>query len=309
MTGILFIVGSSRSGSTLLERLLNELPGVLSVGELMRVWRRGFVENQLCSCGQPFHDCAFWGEVRARLPDAAAITPEAVDRATRRALKAGLGRSASPASDPAGFLDPWRQLFTAIAQVSGARWLVDSSKEPVYAARLAGLPGFDTRYLHLIRDPRAVAFSKMRRRLRPEIHWTQAYMATRTAWASAGSWNQAQRQVEIAQRQMDRPWTRLRYEDLVAEPRGALTALVDALHLPQDRIDPLDFLSGTVAQVRVGHSVSGNPMRFTHGPLRITADHEWRQTMPGRSRFEVGLRCWRGLRRYGYAGKGTHAAG
>ena len=56
MTGILFIVGSSRSGSTLLERLLNELPGVLSVGELKRMWRRGFVENRLCSCGQPFHD-------------------------------------------------------------------------------------------------------------------------------------------------------------------------------------------------------------------------------------------------------------
>lgn len=301
MTGILFIVGSSRSGSTLLERLLNELPGVLSVGELMRVWQRGFVENQLCSCGQPFHDCALWGDVRARLQGTAAIDPEAVDRHSRRVFKTGLRRTVLPASDQADFLDPWRHLFRAIAQTSGARWLVDSSKEPLYAARLARLPGFDTRYLHLVRDPRAVAFSKMRRRLRPEIHWARAYMATRSAWSSAGSWNATQRRVEVAHREVDRPWMHLRYEDLAADPRAALMPLIAQLGIRNDGADPLAFLKGDTACVSVGHSVSGNPMRFRHGTLHITPDEEWRRAMPWRSRFEVGLRCWLGLRRYGFA--------
>ncbi len=314
MTGILFIVGSSRSGSTLLERLLNELPGVVSVGELQRVWRRGFVENQLCSCGQPFHDCAFWGEVRGRLApsdslDAAAIEPAAVDRLSRRVLKTGLRRAVAPADDRAVFLTVWRHLFTAIAQISGARWLVDSSKDPIYAAHLGRLPGFDTRYLHLVRDPRAVAFSKIRRRLRPEIHWSRAYMATRSAWSSAGSWNDTQGLVELVHRQIDRPWMRLRYEDLAASPHTVLRTLVDTLNLQRDPAEPLGFLDGALAQVQVGHSVSGNPMRFNHGQLRIAPDEEWRRAMPARSRFEVGLRCWRGLRRYGYTGNGAQPTG
>ncbi|MFZ5491849.1 MAG: sulfotransferase [Pseudomonadota bacterium] len=229
MTGILFIVGSSRSGSTLLERLLNELPGVLSVGELKRVWRRGFVENQLCSCGQPFHDCPFWGDVRERVLDGASLDAEATDRLSRRIYKAGPRPVAAQATEHATFREHWRRLFAAIAAASGARWLVDSSKDPVYAARLAGLPGFDTRYLHLVRDPRAVAFSKMRRRLRPEIHWTRAYMATRSAWGSAGSWNGTQRLAERVRGELDRPWRRLRYEDLVADPGGALAALMGLL--------------------------------------------------------------------------------
>jgi hypothetical protein len=308
MSGILFIVGSSRSGSTLLERLLNELPGVVSVGELQRVWRRGFVQNQLCSCGQPFRDCAFWSAVSARLGDTDDADTPAIDALCRRINGKGLSRGRSQADWPR-FLGYWQRLFAAIADVSGARWLVDSSKTPVHAAQLAKLPGFDTRYLHLVRDPRAVAFSKMRRRLRPEIHWMEAYMATRSAWGSAGSWNATQRLAERARRQMDRPWMRLRYEDLAAEPRPALGTLVDALGLPATDDEALAFLSGTLARVQVGHSVSGNPMRFQHGDLRIAADDEWRRAMPARSRFEVGLRCWRGLRRYGYAGNAVPPAG
>ena len=109
MTGVLFIVGASRSGSTLLERLLNELPGVMSVGELQRVWRRGFVENQLCSCGQPFHDCPFWGEVRQRLQaDGRRADAGAVDALSRRAFKTGL-RPLAPADE--AILTHWSRLF------------------------------------------------------------------------------------------------------------------------------------------------------------------------------------------------------
>ena len=299
MNGVLFIVGASRSGSTLLERLLNELPGVTSVGELQRVWRRGFVENQLCSCGQPFHDCPFWGEVRQRLQADGTVTDAgAVDALSRRTFKTGL----QPLPGDEAILAHWSRLFGAIAEASGARWLVDSSKDPLYAARLAQLPGFQTRYLHLIRDARAVAYSKMRRRLRPEIHWTEAYMATRSAMSSAGSWNRTHRLAEAARKAVGRPWHRLRYEDLAADPRAALAPLVSALQVPATDADPLAFLGEGVARVGVGHSVSGNPMRFGHGELRVAPDVEWHHAMPWRSRFEVSLRSYVGLRRYGYIG-------
>ncbi|GAB4358524.1 MAG: hypothetical protein Kow0073_17070 [Immundisolibacter sp.] len=299
MTGIVFVVGASRSGSTLLERLLNELPGVLSVGELMRVWQRGVVENQLCSCGQAFHDCPFWSAVLQRLDcggDAAGAN--AADVLSRRVYKAGLG--VPPPAQRRAFLDLWGALFRAIAEVGDARWLIDSSKDPAYAAQLAGLPGFDTRYLHLVRDARAVAHSKGRRRRRPEIHWRPAYMARRSAWGSAGSWNASQRLAERARVRSDRPWRLLRYEDLAADPRAALQGLLQWLQLPVAGDTALDFLQEGVARVRPGHSVSGNPMRFNHGELVVRPDCEWRAAMPVLSRLAVTLRSYRGLHRYGY---------
>ena len=133
-------------------------------------------------------------------------------------------------------------------------------------------------------------------------------MATRSAGASASSWNATQRLTESLRRQIDRPWMRLRYEDLAAEPHRALITLSETLGLPVAD-DAFAFLSGHRARVQVGHSVSGNPMRFQHGDLRIAADDEWRRAMPWRTRFEVELRCWRGLRRYGYTGNGGRSAG
>src|SRR5713101_2080953 len=50
---ILYLGGLGRSGSTLIERLLGELPGVCAVGEVVHMWRRGVVEGERCGCGEP----------------------------------------------------------------------------------------------------------------------------------------------------------------------------------------------------------------------------------------------------------------
>src|SRR2546430_17217838 len=60
---IVFIGGYARTGSTLTDRLLGQIDGFASLGEVRRVWDRCFLGNQLCGCGQRFHDCPFWKEV------------------------------------------------------------------------------------------------------------------------------------------------------------------------------------------------------------------------------------------------------
>ena len=60
---VVFIGGQGRSGSTLLERALGQLPDVVSVGETVHLWDRGLRDNELCGCGQPFSACPFWSEV------------------------------------------------------------------------------------------------------------------------------------------------------------------------------------------------------------------------------------------------------
>ncbi|MBT8240919.1 MAG: sulfotransferase, partial [Acidimicrobiia bacterium] len=57
---VLFIGGLGRSGSTLIERLLNEYPDVFAIGESVHIWERGLRDNELCGCGVPFDRCVFW---------------------------------------------------------------------------------------------------------------------------------------------------------------------------------------------------------------------------------------------------------
>src|SRR5207237_8504722 len=65
---VIFIAGSGRSGSTLLERVLGEMPGFVNVGELIDVFRRD-VSSERCGCGEPFVSCPFWSRVGKRVFD------------------------------------------------------------------------------------------------------------------------------------------------------------------------------------------------------------------------------------------------
>ncbi len=60
---VLYLGGLGRSGTTVLERVLGELPGVCSAGELVHLWRRGVLDDETCGCGRPFGSCPFWVEV------------------------------------------------------------------------------------------------------------------------------------------------------------------------------------------------------------------------------------------------------
>src|SRR3954453_3027262 len=64
----LFIAGSGRSGSTLVERILGGIPGTVNVGELLDLPRRVAPRDERCGCGEVFSACPFWTAVGERLP-------------------------------------------------------------------------------------------------------------------------------------------------------------------------------------------------------------------------------------------------
>jgi hypothetical protein len=51
---VLYIGGWGRSGSTLLDLILGQAPGVFSAGEVREIWQSGLVENRPCGCERPF---------------------------------------------------------------------------------------------------------------------------------------------------------------------------------------------------------------------------------------------------------------
>src|SRR5919106_327280 len=63
---VLFVVGSGRSGSTLLDILLGQVDGFFSTGELHSLWWAGILEGRRCGCGLAVTECAVWRRVIAR---------------------------------------------------------------------------------------------------------------------------------------------------------------------------------------------------------------------------------------------------
>jgi hypothetical protein len=301
---VAYLGGLGRSGTTLFARLLGELPGVYDVGEVVHLWERGVEADERCGCGEPFHSCPFWTEVGA----AAFGGWERVDVDRIRRLRAEVDRTRYVArlatSVPvrghhllAEYLDLHARLYAAIRTVSGCEVIVDGSKHGSLAFCLRWSPRIDVRVLHCVRDSRAVANSWLRTVQRPEVVDGEDYMPVFSPARSATFWNVENALFELLARRGTPVW-RVRYEDLVRTPN---TMLRDAARFVGVAPPSADLVTEGVANLSPSHSVSGNPMRFVHGEMRVDPDDGWRtQLGPRRARLVFAL-TWPLLLRYGYA--------
>jgi hypothetical protein len=302
---VLFLGGAGRSGSTLLERMLGQLPGVVSVGEVVHLIRRGLLDDDDCGCGCPFSVCPFWTKVGHRAfggwPDRAEAErweaeQLAVDR--NRNLPALLtGRPAAFRRDLARHGERLAQLHQAIADVAGARVVVDSSKHVSTALVLHRTPGVQLHVLHLVRDSRGVAHSWAKEVERPETR-EAATMPRYSPASSAGWWDWFNVGFDVVRR-AGAPTTRLRYEDLLADPRARIAEVAGAVGVRTDD-EALGFLGDGTVQLDADHSVAGNPMRFQTGTLHLRRDDAWREQLDRRSRLTVTALTAPLLARYGY---------
>ena len=164
---IAFLGGFGRSGSTLLERMLAELPGVTAIGESVHLWQRGLRDDERCGCGEPFSRCPHWQAVGdAAFGGWADLDVEhvlelkaAVDRTRYVPRLAGPAVSARHARAVDEYCDLYRRLYRGVAAVTGDAVLVDASKHASLAFALRRAADLDLRVLHVVRDSRGVAYS------------------------------------------------------------------------------------------------------------------------------------------------------
>jgi hypothetical protein len=187
-------------------------------------------------------------------------------------------------------------MLPAIADVTGCRVIVDSSKRAQDAAVLAGLDGIDHYVLHMVRDPRAVVFSWQRRKtIRVAVETRD--MATRGLLSSVLRWTENSLGAELLRRRIPRDrWMFLRYEDFAAAPRATVARIIEFLG---EQADP-PFLDDRNVVLGQNHTVAGNPNRFRTGPVTVSADDEWRRALPRRRQSAVRALTWPFLLRYGF---------
>ncbi len=300
---VLYVAGSGRSGTTVITTILGQLPGAFAAGELRYLWSRGVVENHRCGCGEPFSTCPVWSSVMAQIgplsdDEAAGLARRLLDRLRVMRLPVVLARrlagrpSVPPHPDDARIV----ALYRALADHTGAAVIVDSSKLPPYGLLLGDQPELDVRVLHVVRDPRATAFSWRRTKATQDTA-TGTVMPRMDVWKSSLLWL-------LWNLLTDRLWprrrgdvVRFRYEDFVADPRGHMTEVARLVGLPAEA---LPFVSDDEVTLAPTHSVAGNPNRHTTGTVRIRGDMEWRTAMPRRDRLVVTAITALGVARFRY---------
>jgi hypothetical protein len=149
---------------------------------------------------------------------------------------------------------------------------------------------------HIVRDPRAVAYSWQRHKedpdapngeLMPRMHPA----CTALYWSA---WNLA---TERIAHRAGLPYLRFRYEDLIASPDATLRAVTRLSGVPAAAVPVGD--RGELF-VRRTHQVSGNPVRFRSGQVRLRLDDEWTTGMAPRHRRLTAAVTVPLRRRYGY---------
>lgn len=266
----LYIVGDSRSGSTLLQHLLAQRPGVIALGEVRRL-QSLFMENALCSCGRPLCQCPFWLGIQSKLhepldelrtrPDLPAWRRRYGQVSAMAAMKLGSVPEKGLLSRERTVATCCLEIYRAASDLTGADVLVDSSKVPEQFLYLRLLAGGLVKPIFLLRDGRAVVWSKLKRY--PDLSFS------RLCW----QWRNLALMTLVLRRLLP-PDERefLRYEDLCRSPHQVLRGLTKRLAIPEPA-------AGSTSSTSDRHDLGGSPSFEGKSEFTVRLDDRWRTEM------------------------------
>lgn len=303
MTQLVYILAASHSGSTLLSMLLGSHPLIATAGELkLSTSSMGEISRYRCSCGEFIRRCQFWRDVKKGMETrgfdfdlacAGTSYREVRSRYAQRLLgPMHRGKLLESIRDIAlGMSSSWRRklpdihrrnaaLVSAIAEIAGAKIIVDSSKIAVRLKYLLRNPDLDVKVIRLIRDGRGVALTYT-----DPAGFADAKDPTLRGGGTGGDrekerlpmaraayeWRRNNEEAEHVLRGLDKSrWIEVRYEELCKETEKTLGRLFEFLGLdPGKRTQ--DFRSAE-------NHVVGNGMRLdTTSEIRL--DERWRSVL------------------------------
>lgn len=295
---VLYIMGSGRSGSTVLDMALGSVPTIVSAGELANLHFRTNLELEYCSCGRVIASCPFWSQVMARLESQSdfsnqryALLQQRYERL--RSLPRLISAHIEEDADFRWYLQRSAIIFRTIADIAGARVVVDSSKSPTRALALSRVPGIKLVPVHLVADPCGVVWSLRRAwAVDPTAGIQHTLKPVSTARAAAG-WLATNWAAEYVKRRLPGALF-LRYEDFAAAPTAVVERILHAA--------AIDYPAGGLPEIiEPGklHVAAGNRVR-RQDKVVIRMDDAWMRKMPTGKKRLVRLIDFPLMAKYGY---------
>lgn len=254
MPDILYIMGTGRSGTTILEIILCNNPGLTGVGEFKYVFQHAFLENRVCSCGKAALECERWSGV---------LTATGWDRAACTEMERVVTSLESHARFPllwAGLVSEknmtiYRRanesLFKSIAALSRSNVVVDSSKYESRALALARLFPGRVKVLCLTRSAAGLITAFQKKSEKEQVYpksllWIAGYYV----YVMLCMW--------IVRAQLKGRCLLVRFEDFKHNPEAVLDSIETwsgySLAVARRKLAEGDWFT-------VGHIVSGNRIR------------------------------------------------
>ena len=301
---VLYIGGLPRSGSTLVGRVFGQLDFAFFAGEVRNIWRFGLMRESTCGCGQPQQSCEFWSTVLktayGTLSEEDILVRSSINKDLRiwHVLRSWLpGGEAWLRKKWAFHFENQRKLYHAIQSVSGRRVLVDSSKAPAYAALLALMPEIDLTILHVVRDPRGMAYSWFRTGRRHPLWGRFDGGGDLRFPVGVRQWVLENAMFHLLRRKPGVNYLFVRYEDFMSQAQQTLEA---ALHLMGEPEPASPLVVDNTIHIEPGHILVGSTSKFDTGDVQLRLADEWQRKMGWLARAQVALDAWPLMLRYGY---------
>ena len=276
---VIYIMGTGRSGSTVLDTVLGNHSQIESVGELTNLPKSAWINGEYCACGERGNECPFWEKVklnwmqRCGVKDISGYVTLQSKFERFRSWPRLFRERINLSAEFQVYSVQTQALFEAIQAVSGKSIIVDSSKSPVRAFALSQMSGIDLVLIHLVRDGRGVAYSLSREIKKDLAKGVQNYLAPKPIWRTALFWIITNLQSEWMRRQVGvGHYVLVRYEDFVQKPREILLRIGVLARVNLSSLaDTLD--AGEAMVVR--HTIAGNRVRMK-SKIRIRLDETWK---------------------------------
>lgn len=261
-----------RSGSTLLENILYSSNEFVTVGELhnltnyliKRKWGGGF--NWKCSCGQNFEYCEFWSKIFSSLED------YSLEELFDEKLNTSLNPNEKDNLSTTKAVELINKIYATIFKIYNVDFIVDSSKLPHQGLCLYRNSKCDFKIIHLKRDLRAVAFSKLK--------WSKKLYNQKIGLLRLLIRSFAYRRKCHAH--LDRVDKKdvliLNYEELASNPQKTVNTLAKF-------VDFKRFQVPNYIGTRPNHSIGGTPNRIKN--QRIIFDEKWKKEISQLSLFNL----------------------
>lgn len=299
MNKIVYIAGYQRSGSTILHNLLAQADGFVGIGEATNIWVGRFKNDGQCSCGSEFSQCELWSKVVPSGFDGistqeieSVLDKDKVMRTRHLPILLMPGLNSVYNKRINKQLSVLQKLYDSVFNSSGAGVIVDSSKSFFYGYLVSRLRNIDTYIIHLVRDPRDVQQSLIKRRdaghpwfvnHKPTIdamRWClDNVLLTFTYWVTG------------------QKIIRIRHEDFLSNPKKVCQSILSFIDESNAK---LPFKDEKTVVIHETHGVSGNESRTRTGDLTIKDNASWRKSMKTVDKVLISIICFPFLFLYKY---------
>jgi hypothetical protein len=280
---IIYIAGSGRSGSTILDVTLNQHSQIVGLGEVNRL--SSDPSSRKCGCGQVINECEFWRPVIEKMCQDRNVAVNSWETA----IPINVNKKKNPNRKlpdineivfPLNFsllkpivmmskkyrtylkaIENSLYLYDVIVSTEGKKTVVDSTKNPLRLAALHSLRPKNIFVIHLVRDGRAIIASAKRRGELDAIKNTKIWKADNTKMSIVLSRIPNERILLI------------KYEEFCDHPVRVLKKICQFVNLSYN-----DNLSNLI---KPSHAIPGNPWLINNKnwPIKIKKDERWKKEL------------------------------